>query len=650
MLPPGQTANIDPTIAHNLALITAQDLVLYDPDTPPENPDDLYARVPRRVFAAGSGSDAVPTANRGGDIILGGDGVDRRVNAAGEASVFRSVANRADVEVLKEAPLNPTMPEYASLVDGDDWSDAINAVVDLAEPVRGEVFIPPGEYKAAIVMKQGVELRGRTSKRSADLGGGTKITGLPGQPVISLPDVAQGSEDYTIQGSVISGLHLVAQSGQDCIQSLNSMLGMTIEKVYGIPGRALLYTQGFIQECKFDDLEASGGQYLLYKPTGLGTNGAIDRFDKVEMRDLYGHGQTECPIWVVAASGTANVLYIPKCVTCVKDGMVIGGGMEEWTLINPNFEANGLLPNAGAKIADRTVTTVSGNSDATVSSATGLAAGQTHLIHGAGASRQDLEFIIGSSYTPGSTTVPMTTDGTTPLNASTSRTSVAMTRGQYSDIKFISDGSSSPRRITIIDPSMGGERSDSQLRYAIDGTSVIDLTIIGGKAPNKPVYARWNKVDTTLAPNVSVRRVDVTTGNARSTEFGDAAPLTGEHKAGDVIRDNAAISPGWAGWMCVADGNPGTWVKFGATTPIGSKTHDFGSVADGAFESTDVTVTGAVLGDFAAASFSLDLPNGCWLSAHVSATNTVTVTLHNESGSSQDLASGTVRAIVTRRG
>jgi len=95
MLPPGATANIDPAIAHNLALITAQDLVLYDPSTAPEDPDDLYALVPRRVFAAGSGSDAVPTANRGGDIILGGDGVDRRVNAAGEVSVFRATAPAA---------------------------------------------------------------------------------------------------------------------------------------------------------------------------------------------------------------------------------------------------------------------------------------------------------------------------------------------------------------------------------------------------------------------------------------------------------------------------------------------------------------------------------------------------------------------------
>jgi len=58
-----------------------------------------------------------------------------------------------------------------------------------------------------------------------------------------------------------------------------------------------------------------------------------------------------------------------------------------------------------------------------------------------------------------------------------------------------------------------------------------------------------------------------------------------------------------------------------------------------------VTCTGAALGGFASASFSLDL-QGITLSAYVSATNTVSVRFQNESGGTLDLASGTLKVRV----
>jgi len=76
-----------------------------------------------------------------------------------------------------------------------------------------------------------------------------------------------------------------------------------------------------------------------------------------------------------------------------------------------------------------------------------------------------------------------------------------------------------------------------------------------------------------------------------------------------------------------------------------SKTHDPGSLADGAGETTTVTCTGAVAGDFAIASFSLDL-QGITLTAWVSTANTVSVRFQNESGGVLDLSSGTLRVRV----
>ena len=80
-----------------------------------------------------------------------------------------------------------------------------------------------------------------------------------------------------------------------------------------------------------------------------------------------------------------------------------------------------------------------------------------------------------------------------------------------------------------------------------------------------------------------------------------------------------------------------------------SATWDPGSIASGASESTDVTVSGAALGDFVLASFSLDVQDMI-LSAEVSAANTVTATLSNLSGASPppNLSSGTLRVLVLK--
>lgn len=82
-----------------------------------------------------------------------------------------------------------------------------------------------------------------------------------------------------------------------------------------------------------------------------------------------------------------------------------------------------------------------------------------------------------------------------------------------------------------------------------------------------------------------------------------------------------------------------TWLR-------GSGTHDWGSLANGAMDSTTVTVTGAAVGDFAVASMSVAPPAGVVYHAQVTAANTVTVSRINHSGSAHDPTSGTLRAAV----
>jgi len=76
----------------------------------------------------------------------------------------------------------------------------------------------------------------------------------------------------------------------------------------------------------------------------------------------------------------------------------------------------------------------------------------------------------------------------------------------------------------------------------------------------------------------------------------------------------------------------------------GSATVDFGSIADGNEEATDITVTGAALGDIVMVSHSLDVAD-LQLTADVTAVDTVSV-VASSSGDTVDLGSGTVRVLV----
>jgi predicted nuclease of predicted toxin-antitoxin system len=80
----------------------------------------------------------------------------------------------------------------------------------------------------------------------------------------------------------------------------------------------------------------------------------------------------------------------------------------------------------------------------------------------------------------------------------------------------------------------------------------------------------------------------------------------------------------------------------------GSVTWDAASIADGDEEAKDVTVTGAALGDFVLVSASIDVADLA-LVAQVTAADTVTCNLLNNTGGAIDLASMTVYVRVIPR-
>jgi hypothetical protein len=54
---------------------------------------------------------------------------------------------------------------------------------------------------------------------------------------------------------------------------------------------------------------------------------------------------------------------------------------------------------------------------------------------------------------------------------------------------------------------------------------------------------------------------------ARQITAGSAPPISGNCGQGDMCINNAATAGGFAGWICVAAGTPGTWKTFGAISP-----------------------------------------------------------------------------------
>lgn len=78
----------------------------------------------------------------------------------------------------------------------------------------------------------------------------------------------------------------------------------------------------------------------------------------------------------------------------------------------------------------------------------------------------------------------------------------------------------------------------------------------------------------------------------------------------------------------------------------GSASWTPGTVASGAAANVTVAVTGAALGMTALGAFSLALPAGVLISAAVTASNTVVVTIANLSGGPVTLGAGTATAEV----
>lgn len=109
-----------------------------------------------------------------------------------------------------------------------------------------------------------------------------------------------------------------------------------------------------------------------------------------------------------------------------------------------------------------------------------------------------------------------------------------------------------------------------------------------------------------------------------------------------------ATIPGYK-WEFISSNPAPVWTRMGQKFNEGSITYDAPSLADGARTPIQtITVTGAILGDAADVTCSIDI-QGVEVNAWVSAANTVSFRLHNRTGGVVDLGSATYWACARRR-
>ena len=210
----------------------------------------------------------------------------------------------------------------------------------------------------------------------------------------------------------------------------------------------------------------------------------------------------------------------------------------------------------------------------------------------------------------------------------------------FSDIWL--DGPSSGLGVGIVDGLYSITRAD-----AIGAVTAYSLRLTGGGASGTTRYhvtnsyagdrAHWLR--NTFGTSVAL------TLDGNSWQYSAAAPTTNWWPQGVKVF-NASASGGLPlGWVTTAAGTPPTTRPFAPIPMRAEVTYNPPSIATASMTSTAVTVTGALLGDLAVATFDKDI-GGLQITAAVNASNTVTVVMSNLTGASIDPVTGQLTVLV----
>lgn len=156
-----------------------------------------------------------------------------------------------------------------------------------------------------------------------------------------------------------------------------------------------------------------------------------------------------------------------------------------------------------------------------------------------------------------------------------------------------------------------------------------------------------------VAPVVGAPMALIVRGSLVTAEIG-AIPVNWNHGVANISRTYTGFQIGATKWdytdvLDVGDSNTGRGLvigggprirQFNSTATAGVS---FPAIASGSFASVNITMTGAAVGNNVSAVSGTVLDNGVFLTAEVTATNTVRVTMWNFKGSATTAISPTIR-------
>ena len=376
------------------------------------------------------------------------------------------------------APLQAVfnVKDFGAALDGTtDDTAAIHAARDAAVAVGGgDVLIPYTIFgcktSTGAQMKASTRLMGGAGPSPLEYNGyGTVLIGTSSTPGVKLPNTGVSGERA---GCSITNLSITGC--QDGIVALNGGVGLHLEGVYINATRYGISVAGFVQSWTGDRVEIVGGVVAFYFPPTAGAGGDAARMDDCHFERFYLNGQTTNAINVDVGSSTSVLWVNLRVVTTAHDGIVLAGGLTNWSINGWNCEAIGYAP--ASYVAPTTGTITLGAPTAcTVASGAGIANGATVTVKGAGVAGADLISVVGSGG--GTTSLVLATAASTAVAGAEVRI------GTASEMKIVTSARGTPQNITITGHASGAfgnaGRGDCNVRYSIDNTPGALITLTG---------------------------------------------------------------------------------------------------------------------------------------------------------------------------
>lgn len=536
---------------------------------------------------------------------------------------------KATYSMVSGAPVN--VLDYGA--DSTGVSDSTTAIQDAIDSGASEIYLPAGSYsitKLSIINKDGLHLYGKNAVLEFT---GTPVNGTHALAIIQ-------SSNITISDITVDGNN----------ESRGALEGSHNISIYGC--------RNVVFDSVVSKYSSSDGWYVNRSSTGATINGyALTTLIQTENVTL-----SNCVADYCCRQGMSGISYINLvAINCkfsnVAQSSAGGVAPSAGVDLEPNqpsvyvpqrtsFIGCYFYNNSGSHL------TVNARAEDTLVDGCTFDAGTSYGIYQAGSRTYIRNCVIKNTGAASRPSINSTSQATSP-RASCVIENVLIEGAIQGGITITSYADAVLRNIVVRDGANYGVRfvAGTDPGDGIIGYTTIDNLSIERLYENSPPtsihYIGGSYSGLLTVSNLRIDRTSATgTPIERGADFSSCTNLQ-ELVNFDALGTFATVTANGFNKSYNLQNNRIAGVINEPLNLLGSATYDPASLVDGAGVTTTVTVTGALLGDFAEATFSNAL-QGILLTAWVSASNIVSVRFQNETGGTIDLASGTLKAKVTR--